>query len=134
MYKFQHQIISLSKNGFLIVLLTKNNQSDIDEIFKSNLLVLKKYHFAKIIANWLPKSQNIRKLLTEFNILPESAIFIDDNLFEINKISKNLKDIDTYQFDYSDDKKSLKLFSGISNLIKWKNIKEDKNKLLQYKQ
>jgi FkbH-like protein len=42
--------------------------------------------FASVKINWNPKSQNIVEILAEVNLLPESAMFIDDNPREIDDV------------------------------------------------
>ncbi|WP_026650899.1 HAD-IIIC family phosphatase [Butyrivibrio proteoclasticus] len=40
---------------------------------------LKEEDFVIIKANWEPKSENLKAIATELNVLPESLVFVDDN-------------------------------------------------------
>ena len=91
---FQRQILNLKNRGVLLALCTKNNLSDIDNLFKKNKnLILKKNDFAVIESNWKPKNINVK------NILSSNVLFVDDNVYEINLIVKYFKEMDVLHLD-----------------------------------
>ncbi len=51
---------------------------------------LKEDDFVIIKANWNPKSENLKAIATELNVLPESLVFVDDNPAEREIVKKQL--------------------------------------------
>lgn len=74
--------------GMLLVLLSKNNEADVLEVFEKNPgMILKKEHFAAWRLNWEPKPDNLRAIARELNLGPDSFIFVDDNPAECTEMS-----------------------------------------------
>jgi len=94
---FQKLLIKLKKKGILLSLCTKNNFSNIQELFRSRKkdLILKLSDFSAIQSNWKPKYQNINLILKKLNLSAKNSIFIDDSLFEINSVKKIIPELDT---------------------------------------
>ena len=88
--KLHEMIIQLKKNGFFILLVTKNDKEDVLKLLNSNFYKLKKKHFTFIEANWLPKSNNIKKIIKNLNIHESNCLFIDDNISELTEVLKKL--------------------------------------------
>ena len=75
------------KRSGLIAICSKNDQAPTKERFqriRGDRIRLDDFVSVKI--NWSPKSENISEILTEANLLPESAVFIDDSPREIDKV------------------------------------------------
>ncbi|MDA9622027.1 hypothetical protein N9T09_04475, partial [Gammaproteobacteria bacterium] len=53
-YQFQENLIKLKKSGIILCLVTKNNLSDIEEIFNERDMPLSINDFVEIKANWEP--------------------------------------------------------------------------------
>jgi FkbH-like protein len=84
----------LKKRGILLAIASKNEESLIrekwDEIFQGRLRL---EDFAAIRINWNPKIQNIRDILSETNLLPGNALFIDDNPVERDAARREFPEI-----------------------------------------
>ena len=84
----------LKKRGVLLAIASKNDESLIrghwEEIFQGRLCL---EDFASIRMNWNPKSQSIREILEETNLLPGNALFIDDNPVERDAVRREFPDI-----------------------------------------
>ena len=53
--------MKLSRKGFLLCLCSKNDESDVLEVFdKRPDMILKRDHLVSWRINWRPKSENIR--------------------------------------------------------------------------
>lgn len=77
------------KRGGLLAVCSKNDENLIKEKFNHWVgggggIVLS--DFASIKINFDPKSKNISEILSEVNLLPENALFIDDNPREIDEV------------------------------------------------
>jgi FkbH-like protein len=101
-YYFQRSLLRLKNSGIILCLVTKNNQADIEEIFLNRDMPLSIDAFAVVKANWDRKSDNIGLLLKSLNIGSSSAIFIDDNPFEIEEVKRVHSDIQCLKFDIND--------------------------------
>ena len=89
----------------------------------------KKTLFSKI--NWNEKFSNIKLILKYLNLRTQDAIFIDDNIIEIQKVKKYVKQINTMHSD--EPYNSLKKINEDLRFQKIRILKEEKKKLYQYK-
>lgn len=77
---FQAGLKELSRNGVILTVCSKNNESDVLEAWDSNpFLLLRKDDFSAYRINWQDKAANIKELAIELNIGLDSMVFIDDN-------------------------------------------------------
>ena len=77
---WQHALLQLSHNGVILALCSKNNESDVDEVWQHNPnMVLKREHFGALRVNWQDKATNMRELSEDLNIGLDSMVFVDDN-------------------------------------------------------
>jgi FkbH-like protein len=95
---FQLQIKRLKEFGILLAISSKNNESDVIEVFEKNQNMYLKYEdFVTTRINWDDKAKNILSISKELNLSLESFLFIDDSKFEIENIRKQIPEIQTYQ-------------------------------------
>lgn len=79
----QQRLLQARAEGFLLTLCSKNNESDVWDVFERNAgMLLKRDHFAAWRIDWLSKSDNVRELAQELNVSSDSFIFLDDNAAE----------------------------------------------------
>jgi FkbH-like protein len=130
---FQRSIKSLESQGILLVICSKNNESDVLEVFKNNRsMILSIDDFVLYKINWAEKSNNIIKISNDLNLGLDTFVFLDDNPIEREKVRAALPMVTTPDlpkdvFDWADFIRSNDYFASF-NLTK-----EDKNKNLQYK-
>ena len=83
----QEKILDFKKQGFLLALVSKNEESDVRELFaKRKDFKLSLEDFDCIKVNWKPKSENLKEIARGFNIGLDSILFIDDNIAEIENV------------------------------------------------
>jgi FkbH-like protein len=134
-YEFQIKIKSLKSKGVLLAICSKNNESDVLEVFafqKYMMLSIDDFIIRKI--NWEPKDIGVKSIAQELNISEDSLVFIDDNKFErelvkakTNAIVPDFPDKTEDLIDFIttiDEKYFSKLFITV----------EDENKTEQYSQ
>jgi FkbH-like protein len=80
---FQRYLVSLKKQGYFLILVTKNHIDDVLTLLKSERYILKDVDFIKIYSGWEPKYEYINLALEELNLAPESVVFVDDNEGEL---------------------------------------------------
>lgn len=93
----QNFLIEKSHSGFLICLCSKNNESDVMDVFNKFEMPLKKEHLTAYRINWKPKSENIHSLATELGLDMDSFIFIDDEPTECAEVQKNCPNVLTLE-------------------------------------
>jgi amino acid adenylation domain-containing protein/FkbH-like protein len=87
--ELQQYFIQKSKEGFLLVLVSKNNEKDVWNIFEQHPgMLLKKEHFVGWKIDWNPKPGNLRTLAKELNLGLDSFAFIDDNPVECQQMMR----------------------------------------------
>ena len=83
--------------GMLICLCSKNNESDVVEVFERLHMPLKRHHIISWRINWNAKSENLKSLAEELNLGLDSFIFIDDNPVECAEVQANCPEVLTLQ-------------------------------------
>ena len=133
-YEFQQEIINLYYRGVIIALCSKNNESDVWEVFQKHPdMLLKQEHIAASQINWLDKAQNLRQLAQDLNIGLDSMVFADDNEFEIDLVRRELPEVTAIQLprDKAVDYRNLLVACGLFDTLTIS--REDKNRGNMYK-
>jgi FkbH-like protein len=91
---FQQALKSMKNRGILLAIVSKNEeQVALEAIRKHPEMVLKLEDFAGWRINWQDKAQNVLDLITELNLGPQSALFIDDNPVERARVKESLPEV-----------------------------------------
>jgi FkbH-like protein len=134
-WRIQHEFASLERQGVLLTLVTKNNPSDIHEVFRMHPnMVLREDQFVVKKINWNDKPSNLRELAHDLNVGLDSIVFLDDSAFECEAVRQQLPSVKTFQVppqlaDFPtvvEEIKMLFLAGGISE--------DSKSKTMQYRQ
>lgn len=97
-WRVQNEIVALERSGVLLVLCSKNNPEDVDEVFaKHPDCVLKPSHIILKKVNWQDKATNLREISAELNIGLDSLVFLDDSDFECSGVRAQLPMVRTFQ-------------------------------------
>jgi FkbH-like protein len=95
---FQRRLLALQQRGFLLALCSKNNESDVDQLFAEHPhQLLKREHFAACQINWSSKVDNLAALAEELNLGLDSFIFVDDSDYECEAVRRRFPEIDVVQ-------------------------------------
>lgn len=117
---FQRALLRLSDRGIILAIASKNNLSDVQEVFEKNPhFILKEDNFASIRANWNDKGDNITDIAKELNIGTDSMVFIDDSPLERERMRAQHPEILVPEFsiapeEYVNTLLSLKVFHQMS--------------------
>ena len=91
---WQEGLKELQKCGVMLVICSKNNISDVEEVWsKRDDMLLHKDDFVAMRINWQDKATNIRELADELNIGLDSMVFVDDNPTERELIKQQLPEV-----------------------------------------
>jgi len=88
--EFQKYLKGLQKQGVLLNVVSKNEESAARDGLVHPQMVLKPEDFISVKANWEPKSQNLVSMAKELSLLPESFVFVDDNPAEREIVRKQV--------------------------------------------
>jgi FkbH-like protein len=95
---FQQYVIHLHQRGVVLVLLSKNNQEDVDAVFASHpSMLLKPSHFAATRVNWEPKATNLLSVAAELSLSTDAFVFFDDDRAECEWMREALPEVLTVQ-------------------------------------
>jgi FkbH-like protein len=130
---FQILLKKYQQSGILLCLCTKNNLTDIIEVFENVSMPLVLSDFIIIKANWSRKSENIKEILDQLNLGRESVLFIDDNPFEVEEVKSNLPGVEALRFDYKAADKVYNLITGRADLYLHSLTSEDLQKTQMYR-
>lgn len=129
-----HYLIkTLAKDGAIVCLCSKNNESDLDEIWQQRIdFALKEVDIVAKKVNWQSKDKNLLELAEDLNIGIDSLVFIDDSAFEISCIENSLPEVTTLQVP-----KLLHTYSGLvrdkmSLFFTLSKTSEDRKRLEMY--
>ena len=79
----QLHVLALKHRGVLLVLLSKNNLSDVEQAFAAIPdMPLKLDDFIALRVNWEEKGKNLKEIAEILNLGLDSFVFIDDQAFE----------------------------------------------------
>ncbi|HEY2006808.1 MAG TPA: HAD-IIIC family phosphatase, partial [Solirubrobacteraceae bacterium] len=90
----QRFVVAQHDAGMLLALCSKNNEEDVDELFRVQPdMPLKPEHIVARRVNWDAKSMNLRSLAAELDLGIDSFIFIDDNRKECAEIEEQCPEV-----------------------------------------
>ena len=132
--KFQKYIKHLKNNGIILAICSKNNFSDVQEMFlKHDGMILKLDDFSSIKCNWKQKSKNIYEISKELNIGLNSMVFFDDSDLEREEVKRFTPEVHVLNsIDSSKPEKYIDILNN-QNLFHQNFItKEDREKTKKY--
>ena len=95
---FQRRLLEFQQRGFILVLCSKNNPADLDEVLENHpQQILRSEHFAARRVNWDPKPHNLAALAEELNLGLSSFIFVDDSDYECSIVRHELPQVEVVQ-------------------------------------
>lgn len=96
---FQRLISELNNRGILLSICSKNNESDVREVFNFHPDMLLNWNdFVAPRINWLSKDQNILSIASELGLSTDSFVFIDDSPTERELVRKSLPEVTVPEF------------------------------------
>lgn len=91
---FQRSLFEYYNRGVLLAINSKNNWSDVEEVFQKHpYMLLKPGHFASMKVNWNNKTDNLVEIAKELNISLDSLVFIDDDPVNREFVKQQLPEV-----------------------------------------
>ena len=130
----QHKILQaylkkLKDSGIFLALVSKNNEEDVKNLFKSrNDYVLSLNDFSALEISWDDKSDSITKIANKLKIGIDSILFVDDNIGELLSVieaHRNIRAVLACE-DATVTKDIIENYPGI---FRWSVTQEDKKRI-----
>ena len=87
----QRQIKTLLENGALLALTSKNNRTEVDDVFTGHpMMILQPEDFVATRVGWGDKVSSLVAIAEDLSLGLDSFVFLDDNPVERAMISENL--------------------------------------------
>lgn len=94
---FVEALSYLKRRGVILAVISKNEESLVAPIWQKlygDCFPLEEFAIRKI--NWKPKAENFEEILLETNLLPRSAVYIDDNPVERAAVKSAFPEVRTF--------------------------------------
>ena len=92
--RMQRYLADLKRRGILLAVCSRNDPETARRAFREHPeMVLREDDFAVFIANWESKADNIKKIRETLGIGYDAMVFLDDDPFERNLVSRCLPDV-----------------------------------------
>ncbi len=96
--EIQHLLLTLNKQGTLLGICSKNNETDIEEVIMTHPdIKIKNENISIKKINWNDKAENLTAIAQNLNLGLDSIVFLDDSDFEVNYIRENLPEVTVLQ-------------------------------------
>lgn len=97
-YAFQRNVLNLMSRGVMIVLNSKNNETDVFAVLEKHPhCLLRREHLSAWEINWSDKVSNLKVLAAKLNVSVDSFVFVDDSPMECNLVREYLPTINVIQ-------------------------------------
>lgn len=130
--ELQRFMLEKYNEGMLLVIISKNNESDVQEVFDNNPgMILKSEHFVTSRINWEKKSENLKSIANELNLGLDSFIFVDDSHVECTEVMTNAPEVLTLNIP----KNNLEIPNFLNHIWAFDNLNvtnEDRNRSNMY--
>jgi FkbH-like protein len=96
--EFQKVIKSLSENGIILAINSKNNQNETMKVINEHPhMILREKDFSCIKINWNDKISNMKEIAKELNIGLDSIVFFDDDPINRELLRMSLPEVNTIE-------------------------------------
>jgi FkbH-like protein len=93
-WRLQQFILSLKRRGIILVLLSKNNISDVENAFKQlDHMPIKLSDFASVKVDWNDKYINLQQSAQDLGLGVDSFVFLDDQPYEQEQMHQSLPNV-----------------------------------------
>lgn len=125
--EIQSYIKEQKQLGILLTVASKNEYENAMEGLKHPDGVLRPEDFLVIAANWEPKSENLKKIAGELQILPDSLVFVDDNPAERELVKAQLPKAAVPDFSRAEETIGILDRNGFFEAVTWSEEDAERN-------
>jgi FkbH-like protein len=99
---YQQMLQTLSNEGILLAVVSKNDPAVVEEAFARDDLLLSRSSLSFLEVSWGSKAKAVGRILGGWNIGPEAVLVIDDNPIELAEIKAAYPDVECLEFPYKE--------------------------------
>jgi FkbH-like protein len=99
---YQRFLSSLASAGVLLAVASKNEPALVEQAFTRSDILVPREDLFPLEVHWGPKSESIGRILKQWNIAPDDAVFIDDSPMEVAEVRASFPQIDALVFPKND--------------------------------
>jgi len=114
---YQRLLASLSGQGVLVGIASKNDPAIVERAFQREDILLKPEHVFPVEVHWNAKSGSVERILGAWNIAADSVVFIDDSPMELAEVAAAHPGIECILFPKGDYAASHAVFRRIRDLF-----------------
>jgi FkbH-like protein len=95
---YQRMLASLASQGTLLAVASKNDPAVVSSALQRQDLIVPASSLFPVLAGWGPKSVAVQQILSQWNVAPDSVVFVDDSPLEIAEVAHAFPDIKCLHF------------------------------------
>jgi FkbH-like protein len=114
---YQQVLRSLAETGILLAVASKNEPGLVEEAFRRPDLLLGKEFLYPLEVGWGSKADAVKRILRQWNIGPESAVFVDDSPMELAEVRAGHPEMECLLFPRQDDQTVFELLGRLRDLF-----------------
>lgn len=132
--EFQKVIKSLSENGVILAINSKNNQKEAMKVINEHPhMILRENDFSCIKINWNDKISNMKEISNELNIGLDSIVFFDDDPVNRELLRMSIPEINTIELP-KDPSTYAQILRNLNDFNTLKITQDDTKRKIMYKQ
>jgi FkbH-like protein len=122
---YQKMLSSLSGQGVLIGVASKNDPAIVEKTFQRTDILLRSDEVFPIEANWNSKSASVARILQSWNVAVDSVVFIDDSAMELGEVAAAHPGITCIPFPKGNYPAAYQTFSQLRDLFGKEHISDE---------
>jgi FkbH-like protein len=113
---YQNLLESLSGQGVLVGVASKNDPTVVEQVFRRTDLLLRSGSIFPLEVHWQAKSASIGRILETWNLSADSVIFVDDSPMELAEVSARYPEMQCLRFPKGDYSATMALLDQLRDL------------------
>ena len=132
--EFQKVIKSLSENGIILAINSKNNQNEAMKVINEHPhMILREKDFSCIKINWNDKISNMKEIAKELNIGLDSIVFFDDDPINRELLRMSIPEVNTIELP-KDPSTYSQILRNLNDFNTLKITNDDVQRKIMYEQ
>jgi FkbH-like protein len=99
---YQRFLSSLASAGVLLAVASKNDPALVEQALTRGDILVAQDDLFPLEVHWGPKSESIGRILKQWNIAPDDAVFIDDSPMEVAEVQASFPQMEAIVFPKND--------------------------------
>ncbi len=122
---YQQLLASLAAQGVLVAVASKNSPAPVDQAFARQDILLARDSIFPVEVHWLEKSGSVTRILEQWNIGPDSVVFVDDSPMELEEVHAVHPEVECLLFPKNDYAAAYRLFQDLRDRFGKPQIREE---------